>query len=125
MFLPNLRLSAPPLPSQCTDHARRSTFEDLFALVIGIDRYAERKVLTASVRDAKAIVTFLKDIGVPNQNIIELHNEGATFDGILKGFEALGARRDIKKGRSTIFIYFSGHSASDYKSTLPKEQVGY
>ncbi len=67
----------------------------------------------------------MKDIGVPNQNIIELHNEGATFDGILKGFEALGARRDIKKGRSTIFIYFSGHGASDYKSALPKEQEGY
>lgn len=98
---------------------------DLFALVIGIDSYAERSVLTASVLDAKAIVTFLKSTGVPNRNIIELHNEGATFDGILKGFDALSRRSDIRKGRSTILIYFSGHGASDYKSALPRDQERY
>ncbi|KAK0478861.1 hypothetical protein IW261DRAFT_191311, partial [Armillaria novae-zelandiae] len=113
------------LSSQCTDHLHRPTSEDLFALVIGIDRYTERSALSASVLDAKAIATFLKSIGVPNRNIIELHNEGATFDGILKGFEALGRRSDIKKGRSTILIYFSGHGASDYKSALPKNQEHY
>ncbi|KAK0213657.1 hypothetical protein IW262DRAFT_1279982 [Armillaria fumosa] len=115
----------PLLSSQCTDYVYRLRSEDLFALVIGIDSYAERGALTASVLDAKAIVTFLKSIGVPNRNIIELHNEGATFDGILKGFEALGRRSDIKKGRSTILIYFSGHGAWDYRSALPKNQEHY
>lgn len=103
----------------------RPTSEDLFALVIGIDSYAERRALTASVLDAKAIVNFLKSIGVPDRNIIGLYDAGATFDGILKGFEALATRGDIKKGRSSIFIYFSGHGASDYKSALPKNQEGY
>ncbi len=50
---------------------------------------------------------------------------GATFDGILKGFETLVSRGDIKKGRSSIFIYFSGHGASDYKPALPKNQERY
>ncbi|KAK0497901.1 hypothetical protein EDD18DRAFT_1013855, partial [Armillaria luteobubalina] len=95
------------------------------ALVIGIDSYTEHSVLTASVLDAKAIMTFLKSIGVPNWNIIELHNEGATFDGILKGFEALSRRSNIRKGRSTILIYFSGHGTSDYKSALPRDQERY
>ncbi|KAK0462975.1 caspase domain-containing protein [Desarmillaria tabescens] len=103
----------------------RPTFEDLFALVIGIDNYAERRALTASVLDAKAIVAFLKRIGVPDRNIFRLYDQDATFDGILKGFEALVTRGDIKKGRSSIFIYFSGHGASDYKSALPKSQEGY
>ncbi|KAK0236648.1 hypothetical protein EDD85DRAFT_770480 [Armillaria nabsnona] len=104
---------------------QRPTFEDLFALVIGIDSYAERRALTAPVLDAKAIVTFLKSIGVPDRNIFRLYDAGATFDGILKGFEALVSRGDIKKGRSSIFIYFSGLGASDYKSALPKNQEGY
>ena len=78
-----------------------------------------------SVLDAEAIVTFLWSIGVPDQNVVELYNEGAAFDGILKGFEGLGKRGDIKKGRSTIFIYFSGHGASKYKCVLPKEQERY
>ncbi|KAG7447114.1 uncharacterized protein BT62DRAFT_62475 [Guyanagaster necrorhizus] len=101
------------------------TFENLFALVIGIDSYAECRTLTASVLDAKAIVAFLKSIGVPDRNIIRLYDQGATFDGILKGFEALVTRADIKKGHSSIFIYFSGHGASDYKSALPKSQERY
>lgn len=78
-----------------------------------------------SVLDAEAIVTFLWSIGVPGQNVVGLYNEGATFDGILKGFEALDRRGDIKKCRSTIFIYFSGHGASKYRSVLPKEQERY
>ncbi|KAK0201110.1 hypothetical protein DFS33DRAFT_1265761, partial [Desarmillaria ectypa] len=98
---------------------------DLFALVIGIDNYTERRSLTASVLDAQVIVTFLKSIGVPEQNIIRLYDLAATFDGILKGFDALVTREDIKKDRSSIFIYFSEHGTSNYKSVLHNSQERY
>ncbi|KAK0189895.1 hypothetical protein F5146DRAFT_1122319 [Armillaria mellea] len=76
-------------------------------------------------KDPSTLVIGIDSIGVTDQNVVELYNEGATFDGILKGFEALGRGGDIKKGRSTIFIHFSGHGASKYKSVLPKEQERY
>ena len=95
---------------------------DAVAVVIGNRDYTNKDVpaVDFAVNDAKAVKKYLiKVLGYDEANIIYRENatKGAfeaifgnkeSFDGLLHSY--------LKKGRSDIFVYYSGHGAPDVKS---------
>ncbi|KAG8820400.1 hypothetical protein FRC17_010165, partial [Serendipita sp. 399] len=86
------------------------TFNSLFALVIGINKYSEKSAppLLGAVADARDIEQYLRKLGVPPANITTLLDEQATRSNIIKGFNKLAANPAINSG-DLILIYFAGH----------------
>ena len=80
-----------------------------FALIIGIDEYANASKLSGAVADAKAMKQYLeKHFRVPEANIVSLFNEEASRLEIIKAFRKLRDNELIEKG-DPIVIYYSGH----------------
>ena len=80
-----------------------------FALIIGIDEYANTSKLSGAVADAKAMKQYLeKHFRVPEANIVSLFNEEASRLEIIKAFRKLRDNELIEKGDPTV-IYYSGH----------------
>ena len=80
-----------------------------FALIIGIDEYANGSKLGGAVADAKAMKQFLeKHFRIPEANIVSLFNEKASRLAIIDAFRKLRDNELIEKG-DPIVIYFSGH----------------
>lgn len=90
----------------------------IFALVVGIQRYAEVPNLHGPERDMRYIFGMLqKKYQVPRNNIIPLLDSGATYQGITDSFEKLV---DMVGPGDTALFYFSGHggrvkSASEFE----------
>ncbi|KIK60956.1 hypothetical protein GYMLUDRAFT_43498 [Collybiopsis luxurians FD-317 M1] len=91
----------------------QSSTPPLFALIIGINEYADSRVnnLTAAVTDAEAVSEFLlSTLGVPAHQIKMLRNKEATRDTIQGEIMNLADNPAIKEG-DAILIYYAGHGA--------------
>jgi hypothetical protein len=86
----------------------------LFALVIGINKYKNHpspQNLGGAVQDADAVREFLiSELRVPEQRIINLRNEQATREVMLKELEGLATNPAIGP-EDPILIYYAGHGA--------------
>ncbi|KAG6914879.1 hypothetical protein DXG01_014758 [Tephrocybe rancida] len=104
---------------------------DLFALIIGIDRYKEYKrgsgipKLNGAVSDANAVKQFLmQELHVPKARIVNLRNKEATREKMLEALKSLG-RNDAIKKTDPILIYYAGHGSEAKAPDYWKTQSGY
>lgn len=84
-----------------------SLYEQLWAVVIGIDKYQSKSVenLSYAVKDAKGIEKVLKE-KYKFQRVITLYDEAATRSNILR---AISTDLKLAKENDGIFIFFAGH----------------
>ncbi|CAE6524792.1 unnamed protein product [Rhizoctonia solani] len=84
----------------------------LYGLIIGINKYKQSDVhpdLLGCVGDAKSMLRYFTDLGVPEGHFRCLYDEDATRDAILNAFvNDLINNSDIKP-HDPIVIYFAGH----------------
>ncbi|KAK7460550.1 hypothetical protein VKT23_009270 [Stygiomarasmius scandens] len=86
----------------------------LFALIIGVDNYADSNIpkLAGCVADANDISMFLtRDLGVQADQIINLRNEQATRTAIINNIETLGLDSRISRD-DPILVYYAGHGSN-------------
>lgn len=85
----------------------------LFALIVGIDRFAVQPDLDGCVNDAAAMYRLLVDgFGVPDEHITLLTNEDATRDAIIDAFRSHLIDNDAIERGDQIVFHFSGHGAN-------------
>ena len=87
--------------------ALTSYFSRNWALIIGIDKYQNANPLRYAVNDAKAVRDLIvNEFGFGAKNVIELYDEMATKDNILRAFDDL-----IKNTgeNDRVFIFYAGH----------------
>ncbi|KAK0475329.1 caspase domain-containing protein [Armillaria luteobubalina] len=93
----------------------------IFALVIGINEYKfiePRQDLKGAVKDAENFKKYLlEDLGVAEDNIINLRDEQATRSAVIDRFRQLQGDPKIGSGKAAIIIYFAGHGARATKPT--------
>ncbi|THU78944.1 hypothetical protein K435DRAFT_699019 [Dendrothele bispora CBS 962.96] len=92
----------------------------LFALIIGINDYADSDIpdLRGAVGDANAVKYFLvEDVGIPERQIVNLSNAEATRVAIETEIRKLAENPAINAG-NPILIYYAGYSAE----TVPDSQ---
>ncbi|KAF9263736.1 hypothetical protein L218DRAFT_901384 [Marasmius fiardii PR-910] len=83
----------------------------LFAVIIGINEYADPKVnnLLGAVPDADAVCDFLvSDLRVPKDRIVNLRNQEATREGILNVLQDLVKNPNILS-QDPLLIFYAGH----------------
>ncbi|PVF92206.1 hypothetical protein CPB86DRAFT_744545, partial [Serendipita vermifera] len=88
-----------------------SSFKSLWALIVGINKYASPSVsqLRGAVADAEAVKLYLTgDLKVPKDNIKTLKDEKATRIDIIKGIRWLIENPSIRRD-DPILIFFAGH----------------
>lgn len=90
----------------------------LFALVIGVDIYADPKYnLEGAVRDADDFEKFLGDMPASDHVIVKLRNGEAKRAKILESLEAL-ANEKSHKPDDCVVIYYAGHGT---EGNAPRE----
>lgn len=100
--LPDLMEQVRAYPSQTADPKR-------YALVIGIENYAETPAARFATRDAEVMrELFVRRFGVPEQNVITLLNEKATL-GALRN--QLSNKLHALPENAVLYVYYSGHGA--------------
>ena len=91
------------------------------AVIIGVEEYKYAPPADYANRDATVFYEYARKVlGVPERNIYIRTNEDATkgeFDKIF-GRDGWLARR-IEKGKSVVYVYFSGHGAPDIRTKKP------
>jgi uncharacterized caspase-like protein len=90
--------------------------QNAYAVVIGIENYRQ-KIPRAdfAAADAKIFAQYLiRVMGYPEENVVLLMNEHATYSDLSKYFERWLPNNTEKDAR--VFIYFSGHGAPDPKT---------
>jgi hypothetical protein len=87
---------------------------DNYALVIGIEQYADLPDAQFAARDADTVRAHLVALGYPDRNVIYLTGQSATRAGIQKYLHEW-LPRNVKPS-STVFFYYSGHGAPDTKT---------
>ncbi|KAG9128408.1 hypothetical protein FRC07_013748 [Ceratobasidium sp. 392] len=81
----------------------------LYALIIGINDYPKIAGLKGAVRDAESFRDYLiKQLAVPEAQIVALLNKQATRDNIIGAIRALGTNSKIKP-QDPIVIFYAGH----------------
>lgn len=85
---------------------------DSFAIVIGIEKYKKLPTSAYSVKDAELMNEYFKALGIPERNINYLIDDNASLSEIKAAFESW-LPNQVKKGKSQVFIYYSGHGAPD------------
>ncbi len=99
----------------------KSENPNAIAVIIGIEEYRYAPPATYANRDAVIFYEYTKKVlGIPEKNIYIRTNEDATkgeFDKVF-GRDGWIARR-VEKGKSDVYIYFSGHGAPDIKTHKP------
>ncbi len=97
-----------------------------FALVIGINKYKfvePKQDLQGAVKDADNFKNYLlEDLGVAEDNIIDLRDKDATRSAIINQFRELERNPKIVPGEAAIIIYFAGHGAL---TTKPDTWTGW
>ncbi len=84
------------------------SYENSFALVIGINNYVNASPLGYAVNDAEAVASLLKDeFDFKSKNIKLLLNESATRNGIMSTF--MSYVNDEISPNDRIFVFFAGH----------------
>ncbi len=93
------------------------------ALLIGVDRYSlleDRFQLAGCVNDAKLMASVLTGrYGFAQENVIELHDQGATREAILGGMDTLLER---VQADDIVVFHFSGHGSR--RTTANQEKSG-
>lgn len=87
---------------------------DDYAVIIGVEGYADLPAATYAERDAAATKSFIRALGVPERNIVLLTGNRATKNGFEKTIEGWLPNNVSEKSR--VFIYYSGHGAPDTKT---------
>ena len=101
-----------PAPSDADEPTyRRPQDPASFAIVIGVEKYANAPEAHFAERDAQAVRRHLAAMGFPERNVKLLSGEAATRSGIEKLLEGWLPRVLGKDGR--VFFYYSGHGAPD------------
>ncbi|PBK59493.1 hypothetical protein ARMSODRAFT_982981 [Armillaria solidipes] len=88
---------------------------DIFALVIGIDKYQckEYKDLQGACSDADKFEAYLVEaLGTPKANIISLRDEHATRSAIIDKLIRMKDNADMQRDTAAIVIYFAGYGAA-------------
>lgn len=85
-----------------------------YAVVVGIEKYADLPAASYAERDAKAVHDHLLALGFPERNIALLTGARASKAGLAKNVETWLPNNVSEK--STVFFYYSGHGAPDVKS---------
>lgn len=88
-----------------------------FALVIGIEAYKSAPKAKFAERDAIAVRSYLRAMGYPERNIIDLSGADASLSGILSYLEEWLPKNIGPE--SHLFVFFSGHGAPDPTSGDP------
>jgi len=112
---------AAPVPA---GEARLTTgYGESWAIVVGIDDYAQWPKLHYAVRDAEAVSKVLVDkFGFAAQHVFTLENAAATRAAILGLFEdKLG--HGVLKRDDRVFVFFAGHGAT--RSLSSGRNLGY
>ena len=87
------------------------SFSHGYALLIGVGshKYVPKLDVPVTVADAGAVAAVLRDAqycGYPRDQVIELHDDTATREGILGAFDRLAR---IAQPKDTVLIFYSGH----------------
>ena len=111
--------SAEPEKPQITSDVDKPKFQmpedpNLFALVVGIEKYSSIPEAPYAERDAVAVRDHLLAMGYPQRNIILLTGDKATKTGLTKNLETWLPRNTTED--SSVFFYYSGHGAPDVKN---------
>lgn len=85
-----------------------------YALIIGIEKYADLPAATYAEADAESAKQFVLALGVPQRNVAMLTGARATRAGLAKQLEGWLANNVNES--STVYFYYSGHGAPDPKS---------
>ncbi len=85
-----------------------------YAVVVGIESYANLPTAAFAKRDAEAMRAHLRALGYPGQNIALLTDSQATGSK-LKSYIESWLPRNVKPD-SKVFVYFAGHGAPDTES---------
>lgn len=88
------------------------------AIIIGIEDYKYAPTVDFASNDARVFYQYSKSVfGIPERNIYYRINDGATSGEFNKIFAEDGwiARR-LKKEKTDVIVYYSGHGAPDTKS---------
>ncbi|WP_052484498.1 polysaccharide deacetylase family protein, partial [Xanthomonas citri] len=99
-------------PSALADATVTTGYAKSWAIVIGIDDYAQWPRLEYAANDAQAIASTLTGpLGFPSSQVIVLKNGQATRNNILAAFhDRLGEGRAQTNDR--VFVFFAGHGAT-------------
>ncbi len=94
-------------------------YENSYAFVVGIDKYASSKwpALQYAKKDAQSVANFLRHQGFA---VIELYDEKATKTAIIAVMQNHLARR--LKENDRVFLFFAGHG---YTEQLGGDDFGY
>ncbi len=85
----------------------QSFYRESWAIVIGIDDYLNAPRLKYAVKDAKGVAQVLVErYGFKKENVIELYNQQATKEGIMRAFDRV-RQRAVEEDR--VFVFFAGH----------------
>ncbi len=93
---------------------RRPEDPDAAAVVLGVEDYADLPAAGFARRDAAAVRDHLLALGVPRRNMVFATDREVTKTGIMKYVEAWLPKKAGE--RSTVFFYFSGHGAPDFRT---------
>jgi len=91
---------------------------NILAVIIGIEEYKYAPSVDFALNDARTFYQYAKDVfGIPERNIYYRINEGATAGEFNKIFSENGwIDRRLKKSKTDVIIYYSGHGAPDTQS---------
>jgi diacylglycerol kinase family enzyme len=85
----------------------QSFYQESWAIVIGIDNYLKAPKLRYAVKDARGVAQILvENYGFKKENVIELYDQQATKEGIMRAFDRIRQKAD-KEDR--VFVFFAGH----------------
>ena len=92
--------------------------EEVYAVVIGINKYKNLPSLKYAVNDAREFYRYLVEVNqIPKDHIWLLMDEDATLDKI-RGTLATSLRRSAGKD-DTVIIFLAGHGATEKDATSP------
>ncbi|QRV84736.1 ICE-like protease (caspase) p20 domain protein [Ceratobasidium sp. AG-Ba] len=103
----------------------KTQYDNMFALIIGVNAYAKLRPLSGAVADANALEQLLTDeLGVPSTQILNLRNDSASRSAIIEAFQSLQTDNRIRKD-DPILIFFAGHGGLGEASDTWKKEYGY
>ena len=101
-----------PTVGTATTPASSAAGGALWALLVGVDRYAAVTPLRGCVSDVQAMRGFLLDhLGVPGDHVRVLADEQATRAGILRAFREFLIENPAVEHGDQILFHFSGHGS--------------
>lgn len=84
------------------------TYNESWALIVGIDEYQHARPLHHAVEDARAVrETLVESFSFPEENVTTLYNDEATRENILESFLQHGDSHVLADDR--LVFFFAGH----------------